>query len=176
MTLVEVIVVVSLSAVLLGVVISLAVSLQHWDSRFRDHAVQNDQLTRLTESIRSDIRRANDVSLPNKNQLAISTANGIAIRYEIQPEGCRRVTKQPGATAERTELFTIKPDAFWTIERETAGRRPAIVVSLQEPGADAITTGLTQMLVYAALGADVPDEPIIENAAKAKSDNGASGS
>jgi prepilin-type N-terminal cleavage/methylation domain-containing protein len=162
MTLVEVMVVVSLSSVLLGVVITVAVGLQQWDSRFREHAVHGDQLARLAEAIRSDIRQATDVSLPGKDVLAIAAANGIKISYEIRPEGCQRMTKRFDAASQPGELFTIGPVSHWKVEREAGGRRPAVVISLEAPGADEFKTGPTQMLVYATLGADLPDATKVE--------------
>ena len=47
--------------------------------------------------------------------------------------------------------------SHWKVEREAGGRRPAVVISLEAPGTAEFKTGPTQMLVYAALGADLPD-------------------
>ena len=152
MSLVEVMVVVTLSSILLGVVISLAVSLQQWDRRFRDHGVRSDQTARLAEAIRADVRRATDVSLPAKEILSVAAHDQQEIRYELRPEGCRRTVQHAGGPPERSELFTIGPAESWQLERGTPGRHSAVVVSIERPIAVEAKSGSTPFYVYAAVG------------------------
>ena len=96
MTLVEVSVVAALSSILLGVVISFTVGLKQWDRRFREHGLHNEQAVRLSNCIRADIRQCDDVSLSAENVLVIAALDESQTRYELLPDGCRRVVKQSG--------------------------------------------------------------------------------
>jgi len=154
MSLVEVMVVVALSSILLGVAMSLAVSLQQWDSRFRDHLVCSDQLAQLADSIRSDIRAAANVSLPTKDSLVISAIDQSEIRYELRPDRCERIVKRTPDSKENRSPFSIGSAAAWTIEDGTPGRRSTTIVSLMRLDAGEPAADSALIVVYAILGAD----------------------
>jgi Prokaryotic N-terminal methylation motif len=158
MTLVEVSVSVALTALLIGVATSLLVGLKKWDYHFRDHSTQSDQLQRLSEMIRVDLRQATDVLQPSKKILAITGGNGDQIRYEITPDGCQRIENVPLSTPEKSDLFRIEPNSLWQINKDSSGRRPAIVVTLERSSQDDLHSTITRMLIRANLGADLaPD-------------------
>ena len=159
MTLVEVSVVAALSSILLGVVISFTVGLKQWDRRFREHGLHNEQAVRLSNCIRTDIRKARDVSLSAENVLVIVAPDDSQARYELQPDGCRRVVKQSGDAPEKqAESFNIGPAKSWRLESGAPGRRPARVVWLEGSLPDKSSIG-SILFVYAALGADLPTLP-----------------
>ncbi len=157
MTLVEVMVVVALTSIMLGVVISLFVGLLRWNHTLRDRSVRSEQLTHLAEAMRTDIRQASDVSLAAEDVLQIALRGEGQARYELLPEGCRRIVEVPGAAGSRLEMFLIGPAAGWTMERGT-GRRPLVMLTLDRSVADKVPAGgAPPLLVYGALGADLAD-------------------
>ena len=160
MTLVEVSVVAALSSILLGVVISFTVGLKQWDRRFREHGLHNEQAVRLGNCLRADIRQARDVSLSAENVLVIAAPDESQSRYELLPDGCRRVVKHSGDAPEKqVESFNIGAAKSWRLERGAPGRRPAMVVWLEGPIPDKSSIG-SILFVYAALGADLPIPPV----------------
>src|SRR5688500_16633013 len=79
-SLIELCVVMAVSFVVLGAATSLLVGLHRWNYRFRDQAVRAEQLALLSETIRSEIRSATDVSLPAKESLLITGTDERTIR------------------------------------------------------------------------------------------------
>jgi prepilin-type N-terminal cleavage/methylation domain-containing protein len=154
MTLVEVMVAVTVMSIMLGVAISFLIGLKHWDRKVHQFGLRNEQLTRLAESIRTDIRHATDVSLPSGNALVILLPGNKETRYELTPEGCRRLG-MPGDARPLTDLFSVGPATSWTVERDAPGNRSMFVVTLNHTQTDS-ETQLAPLLVYAALGADLP--------------------
>ena len=158
MTLVEVMVVVAVSTVLLSLVVTLAISLKQADRRMRHHGVTSARLVVVAERLRSDIRRGTDVSPSAGNVLVVTGTGGEQQRYELGPEGCRRSVVKPGEVAPRGDLFAIGPAASWTIDEDAAGRHTLFIVTLNRPEPDDVNKRQRGMplLVYAALGADLP--------------------
>ena len=152
-TLVELLIVTTLVSILMAVVGTLAVHLRQWDRHVRDHSQHDTQLTNLAETIRADIRLATSITQPEKKILAITGPDGRQIRYELQPDGCRRTLKFPG---DSTELFAIGPANSWKLETATPGRRPAYTVSLERSDSDQATSQPVPFFVYAAVGGDLP--------------------
>jgi hypothetical protein len=157
-TLVEAMVVVAVSSVILGMTAALLVSLKRADRNLRLAGVQNARMIELAERLRSDIRRGADISQPAENVLLVSTAAGEQRRYEVGREGCRRSVVLPDAPDARSDLFAIGPGNSWRIEEGPPGQRRLLIVTLNRPRPDDANTGLrrTPLLVFAALGADVP--------------------
>ena len=157
MFLVEVMVVVGLSSVLLGVVVTMLIGVRQWDRKFRNHGVHSDQLARLSSSIRADARRASDVSLPNANTLVVTAADKSQTRYELAADGCRQIIKRTvDGPDEQANLFTIGPAESWALEHGAAGRLPATIVSLTGTQSDKSAPDSVLLLVCAAIGADLP--------------------
>jgi type II secretory pathway pseudopilin PulG len=155
-TLVELLVVTTLVSILMAVVGTLAVHLRQWDRHVRDHSRHGIQLTNLAETIRADIRRATGVTRPEKKIMAIAGTDGGEIRYELQPDRCRRTIKSPGEKSASTETFAIGPADSWKLVTATPGRRPAYTVSLERSDSDQATSQPVPFFVYAALGSDMP--------------------
>jgi type II secretory pathway pseudopilin PulG len=155
-TLVEMLVVVTLLTILLGIVGSLAVHLRQWDRQVRDHSLHGNQLANLAETLRADVRRATGVTLPEKNIVAIVGPEGREIRYELQPDACRRTVKIPGEPTAKTETFAIGPADSWKLEMAAPSRYPAYTLSLERSDFGKATSQSAPFVVYAALGSDTP--------------------
>jgi type II secretory pathway pseudopilin PulG len=155
-TLVELLAVTMLVAILLSIVVTLAVRLRQWDRQVRDHSQHANQMADLAEAIRTDMRRATTVALPEKNIIAIAGPDSRETRYELQRGGCRRVLKTPGETSARTESFAIGPADSWKLESAAPGRRPAYTITLERSEIDNATSRSAPFFVYASLGGDLP--------------------
>ena len=157
MFLAEVMVVVAISSILLGVVVTMLIGVRQWDRKFRNHGVHSDQLARLSSSIRADARRAADVTLPSANTLVVTAADKSQTRYELAADGCRRIIKRTvDGPDEQANLYTIGPSQSWTLERGAPGRLPTTIVSLTSPSSDKSVTDVVLLYVCAAVGADLP--------------------
>jgi prepilin-type N-terminal cleavage/methylation domain-containing protein len=155
-SLVEMLVVIALSAMVMGVVVSLMLELRQWDRLCRVKNTRNEQLLRLSTTLRSDIRRGNDVLLSVAGPLVVMTASGEQFRYELGPEGCRRTVVTRDDPVPRDDLFAIGRASKWNVERRPAGRRPLLSVTIEngEVRRDPAAPRLIPFLVYASLGAD----------------------
>jgi hypothetical protein len=158
MVLVEVLVVTALSTIVMGTVISLAVVMIQRDRAIRSFAVQRERQSELAEKIRTEIRLADDVSLPAETMLVVTAADGTQTRYELTRSGCRRTVTEPGEDKPGFDLFAVGPATSWTLEKGPPGRRPLLIVTLNRaaPNAD-LDARPAPLIVYAALGADLPD-------------------
>ena len=157
MTLIEVLVVVVLSSLVMGVVISFAVALQQSDRKVSASAVRGERWSELGAALRSDLRLAAEASLPEPKTLAIKLAGGREINYELVDGGCRRVGGAADPFPDR-EFFAIGAVKSWTLDRGTTGRRPMIMATLNFAKNDKEHESQpAPMLVYAALGADLPN-------------------
>jgi hypothetical protein len=157
MTLVEVLVVVVLSSLVMGVVISFTVALQRSDRNVRSFAVRIDRLSELASALRSDLRQAEDASLESTIKLAIKLGSGREIQYELADRGCLRVVAAEGNSRVR-EFFAVGAAEKWLVERETGGRRPLVMITLQFAERDKSDESRpAPLVVCAALGADLAE-------------------
>jgi hypothetical protein len=159
-TLIEMMVVVTLTTLLLGVVITFAFNLRRWDFQTRNHGLHLDQLQRLSESIRGDTGQAVAVSLVGANTLVITNTDKAETLYELVPEGCQRIEKDAAQKLKSRELFTIGTVDSWELERDDSGRRPAAIVTLK-PSDPADTKDVLRvpLAVYAVLSDKASKEP-----------------
>jgi prepilin-type N-terminal cleavage/methylation domain-containing protein len=153
MTLVEVMVAVAVTSILAGVVVSLLIGLRDWDRSMRRRSVYTEQLARLGETLRSDIRQATDVTLPTTDALLIHGPNEMQIRYELVTDGCRRMATTPADAMPRTDAFSVGPTTSWMLAPGSSGRLPLFAVTLNR-GTENNKVGLAPLVVYAAAGAD----------------------
>jgi hypothetical protein len=154
-TLLEVLVVVALSSLVMGVVVSFAIALQQSDRNVRSFFVRIERLSELAEALRTDIRRAADASLASEKKLAITLASGGEIQYELGESGCQRVVTTDDKTPATREFFAVGACESWTLEHGTPGRRPLVMVTMRYAETDKeAKSGPAPLLVYAALGAD----------------------
>jgi type II secretory pathway component PulJ len=107
MTLIEILVVVVLSSLVMGVVISFAVALMRSDRNVKAFAVRNERLSDLAAALRSDLRQAAEASLPSAKTLAIELSGGREIQYVLIDGGCRRVLAVAGPTPPQRELLAV---------------------------------------------------------------------
>jgi hypothetical protein len=158
MTLIEVLVVVVLSSLVMGVVIPFAVALQRSDRNARAFAIRGDRSFELASALRSDLRQATDASLPSPKTLAINLAGGREIEYELVDGGCRRVGRATDRSLAEREYFAIGASESWTLERTATGICPLIMLTVNFAETDKERQSQpAPLLVYAALGADLPD-------------------
>jgi prepilin-type N-terminal cleavage/methylation domain-containing protein len=163
MTLVEVSVAVAVSALLLGIAVSLMVRLQRWDLRFRDDATTNSQVALLGETIRGDIRAATDVALASEHALIITGPNQRQMRYELTSPGCQRIVEQPVGKEERRELYRLQPELVWTLDSTAGSTGPNILVTLEQRSSDPTGKNMVRLVASANRGADLsPDLPKIQ--------------
>ncbi len=167
MMLAEVMVAVALLTIVMGVVISLLVSLRQWDRRLRDGNTRVEQGLRLADRLRTDIRQSTDVSLPTKDALVITSTGNKQTRYELAPEGCLRTVGAGDAATSSRDLFSIGRAASWSLEPGPPGRLPMFIVSLHRANAaDEQPVRPAPIVVCAALGADLaPAEPAADESA-----------
>jgi prepilin-type N-terminal cleavage/methylation domain-containing protein len=152
-TLVEMVVVITLSAVVFGIVVPLAESLMRRDQISRTRGLHGEQLADLAELIRTDIRHGTDASLDAGDSLVVTTSEGAPIRYELDNEGIRRAVVGGPSAESHTDLLTIGGTQSWKVEKTATGRRPLILVKLERAPTDAPPA---PFLVQAELGADLP--------------------
>jgi type II secretory pathway pseudopilin PulG len=153
MTLVEVMVSVAVTSILAGVVLSLLVGLRDWDRSMRRRSVYNEQLARLGETLRTDIRRASEIALPMARAIVIRSTNEQEIRYELSADGCRRMVTIPGDPTPRTDVFAVGPTTSWTLEPGPSGRRPLFAVTLHRARPND-KGPVAPLVVYATTGTD----------------------
>src|SRR5262245_55829996 len=95
MTLAEVTVAVAISAILLGIAVTMLVRLQTWDARFRDDSITTQQVAQLAELLRKDVRSATNVTLESPRVFTINVHDERDIHYELTPLGCLRIVEHP---------------------------------------------------------------------------------
>jgi prepilin-type N-terminal cleavage/methylation domain-containing protein len=156
-TLIEILVVVTLSSIVMSVIAAVFVALIQKDRQVRLFGVHNERQGDLAEMIRTDIRAADDVSLAAQTVLLIEAPEKRETRYELTAGGCRRIVSEPGMKKPRVDFYAIGPAVAWSLKQGPAGRRPLYIASLHR----SLTTGnrstAMPFFVYAALGADLPD-------------------
>jgi type II secretory pathway pseudopilin PulG len=155
-TLVETIVVTVVSSLVLGIVVSLLVALQRHDQSMRRNSLRNDQMARLAEAIRADVRSGTKVTIPAIGELVVAGTSAGDVHYKIVTEGCERTTSAGDSPATTRELLSVGPATAWQVEFGPDGRKPLQIVSLIRK--DDIAGGASRPLVIiqAALGADAP--------------------
>lgn len=158
-TLVEVMVVVAVATMVMGVVISVMISLRQWDRRLREGNLHAEQTLRLAERMRSDIRRAIGVSARSKEVVTVEFADNSQARYELAPEGCLRTVTAAGGAESSRDLFSVGPATDWLVETGPTGKRGAIVVTLKRDEIEDAHNHFAPLLVFAALGADLRPLP-----------------
>jgi hypothetical protein len=155
-SLIELCVVMAVSFVVLGAATSLLVGLNRWNYRFRDQAVRAEQLALLSETIRSEIRDATDVSLPARDSLRIAGPDERTIRYTLTPAGCERTVQVGDDPVESRDLFRVGENLVWKLEPVAADAPLTVIVTLERNDRDAAAT---QLLIAATRGADLELAP-----------------
>lgn len=162
-SLIEMTVVIAVSSVLLGIVVSYIIALKQWDRNARSKSLRGMQMLALAESLRTDIRGGSDVLLSVEGPLVIMAGTGVQMRYEFRDEGCVRTVvtadvKTPDSEAGRRDLFAVGGGGRWKVERKETGRRPLIEVTVEPSASEnqSKESWSPPLCVYAALGADPP--------------------
>jgi prepilin-type N-terminal cleavage/methylation domain-containing protein len=158
-TLAELMMVAALLSMLLAFVASYLVGMHRYDAKFRKGELNSMQLNRLADSVRTDIRLSSAVSLADDQVLLVAMLDGHEIRYELVAEGCRRSAGNPNDAATRFDLFRVPLASAWMLEVGPPGRRPLQVVSLRSKERVPGQPSRVLLLVHAALGADLIQQP-----------------
>jgi prepilin-type N-terminal cleavage/methylation domain-containing protein len=156
MTLIEILVATTVASVVMGVVVSYVVVLMQKDRQVRLFAVQSDRLNQLAETLRTDIRGASEVLLAAQTVLVIRSPEERETRYEITAGGCRRIVAEPQERKPRVDFYGVGPAAAWSLKKESSGRRPLYIATLQWASTAKKSFFQSPFFVYAALGADLP--------------------
>jgi prepilin-type N-terminal cleavage/methylation domain-containing protein len=168
-SLVEMLVVIALSSLVFGIVISLMLSLQKFDRQSAVNSTYSEQLLRLADTLRSDIRAASDVNVSDEGALVIVTSSGEGFRYELGADDCRRTAIAPGATESQADVFAIGEPAEWRFEKLASGRVPLVSVKLERRSRKSNPEAplLLPFLVQAAVGADRVDGGRVDGESRA---------
>jgi prepilin-type N-terminal cleavage/methylation domain-containing protein len=156
MTLVEVTVAVAISAFLLGIAVTMLVRIQSWDARFRDDAVSIQQLPRLAELIREDVRSATNVVLESPTLLTVNVQEERVVHYDLTPSGCLRIVEHPIGKEEQRNLFRVGRDLKWNVESFESGVLPNVTVTLELATDEETSRGKVLFVVSANRGAGLP--------------------
>jgi prepilin-type N-terminal cleavage/methylation domain-containing protein len=156
-TLIEMLVVVTLSSIVMSVIVAVFVALIQKDRQVQRFGIHNERQGDLTEMIRTDIRAADDVSLAAQTVLLIEAPDKRQTRYELTAGGCKRIVSQPGMKKPRLDFYAIGPAIAWSLKQGPAGRRPLYIASLHRSTKTNKQSTAMPFFVYAALGADLPD-------------------
>jgi prepilin-type N-terminal cleavage/methylation domain-containing protein len=154
-TLIEMLVVVTLSTILLGVVVSLLQGLLKRDQAARSGSQQIEQTFALAERIRDDVRRGVDVSLPAAQVLEIRLPGGRLSRYSLDSAGCRRTVMPVGAGKAYTDVYCAVHGDAWRIDRGDIGRWPLVSITLEQTSPGERPAAGPALSVAGALGADL---------------------
>jgi prepilin-type N-terminal cleavage/methylation domain-containing protein len=111
-TLIEVVMTISIGAVVLGVTVTLFASILRGDRTARQHLTQTQTIGRLTRQFRQDARAADSVELiasPNATAtgLRFASADGLQVDYEWVEDSVRRTRSATGKPAAH-ELFGLR--------------------------------------------------------------------
>lgn len=156
MTLIELMVVATVSSILLSIIVCFLVGLQRQDRRVRGSSVENAQLFLFGNSLRADIRSGSKVTASSPQTLTISGPGERQIEYALQPDGCLRSLKQTdGAAGQATELFTCGGKRVWKLETASQGRYSSVIVALDDKDPQGSIEPAVPFVVCAAVGADL---------------------
>lgn len=158
-SLVEMVVVVSISAIVFGVAISGFATLWRLDDKWGAGAPQVGPEMRLIDSLRRDGHAAEELEwLEAESTLVFTPPAGPAIRYEITGDRCER---RAAGDATPSAVYRLPAPGAWSAEPATAERGKLVVVTLRfEPTEDAgpkrtepiaIAVGLDQSLTQTAV-------------------------
>jgi hypothetical protein len=157
MTLPEVMVAVTLSSLVMGVLITLTIALKQRDRTIRSFAVESERRGELAELLRTDIRSATGVSLASATMLVVKRPGGGEVRYDLAASGCNRTVVEPNGSKVQFDSYVVGTATSWSLAPGPAGRRPLFVVTLnRSPGSKDTEARQIPLLVYGALGADLP--------------------
>lgn len=156
-TLIEILVVVALSSIVMSVTVAVLVAIIQKDRQVRQFGVHSERQGDLAEMIRTDIRRADDVTLPAPTVILIEIPDEREIRYELTAGGCKRIASEPGTGKPRVDFYAVGPAVAWSLTQGPSGRLPLYITSLHRSTKIENQSPAMPFFVYAALGADLPN-------------------
>jgi hypothetical protein len=113
--------VITLSALLLGIAVTVLINFNQQDEHIGLRYRQSSDLTRLADQFRADIHAANHVAVPAKDTpagaiVSLQFRDGTRIEYRQMEQHLVRVSLDLQA-AERHERFLFTPDTVFAVER-----------------------------------------------------------
>jgi prepilin-type N-terminal cleavage/methylation domain-containing protein len=156
-TLIEILVVVALASIVMSVIVAMFVALIQKDRQVRLFGLHSERQGDLAETIRTDIRAAEDVSLVAQTVLLVEAPDERETRYELTAGGCKRIVSEPGMKNPSVDFYAIGPALGWSLQQGPSGQRPLYIASLHRSTEMEKHATVVPFFVYAALGADLPD-------------------
>lgn len=132
-TLMEMLVVIALTAVLLGSAVSMIVSLMAYRSGSNQRVLEISEQNRLTDVLRRDLRQAKSVSIDSESVLSIIDEQNEPVRYSLTGAACRRDCTQAEGTQRRFEQYQIGDYSAWEIVELSDGNESLLEVDIK-PG------------------------------------------
>ncbi len=123
-TLIETMLVATLTSLLMGVAVALLHATAVWGQGIEKTSIHADNLHRLEFALRNEIRQATDV-VAEGNKLTLSNAQGIQVEFLLDGFGC--LQKFPGET--RRERYPLGPRTAWQLTTEG----PQVEIRLAPP-------------------------------------------
>lgn len=114
-SLIEMTIFISILSVLLLFLISWIGEAMRFSARTRSHQRQHQQLTRLAENFRSDVRMSESMSVDDDQRLVLSQANGQRVVYQIFAEGIEVRKEKNGVDRQEQFLLAENTQIQWDV-------------------------------------------------------------
>ena len=150
-SLVEVLVVISLTGLMFGVVVTTLASLLRHQQATRTRVAERSEIIRLTDALRSDLRRGAQLSQPNPMTLEVVPTTGFKVRYEISGDKCLRQVVPDWWGRPRHEGFTIGPVSGIRLVEEQEGDMTSRTLWIDRAADDVTGVGQPPIRIVAAL-------------------------
>lgn len=128
LSLIEIMVVITLTSMLVGLVATYMATLLRLGNSTREQSVHRMQVERLTDSIRHDLRRAIGVTQSSDKVLEVQLPDGVAWRYVLENGRCTRSQPTDNGQENAKQVYTVGPTKGWRLEETT--HQPGRIVSL----------------------------------------------
>jgi prepilin-type N-terminal cleavage/methylation domain-containing protein len=153
-TLIEMIVVISVSAAMMTIAISVLLVLFRAERSGRAHVAQAESLERLADQFRRDVHASPHATLKGKtgHRWQFDSAGNRTVRYMTDADSLWREEEIPSKNA-RTEPYMLPKDSAATVEINRSANPPVVTLTIRPKDA-ALGTG-QQFRIEAVLGRDL---------------------
>jgi hypothetical protein len=114
-----------LTAMILGMAVTLIASLLRWNQGMNERAVARAEINRLTDTLRRDLRITRNIQPSGDSTLLLETAGGPPIVYTLDGERCRRSRDASAYRLVEHDSFRIGPTTAWQFEQLATPGQPA---------------------------------------------------
>jgi prepilin-type N-terminal cleavage/methylation domain-containing protein len=153
-SLIEMIAVISVSAVLTGIAISLLLVLLRAEHRGRSHLAESDSLQRLADQFRRDAHAATDVTVnaTDPTRWQFNSPGTQVVRYMPHSEGIWREEEMLSENR-RMEPYVLPKNSTATVEVDRKAKTPVVTMTINVK--DALPGPGHEFRVVALLGRDL---------------------